>query len=65
MRHCNFSKKQSHVNITRQSFVTRVMPENLLVTHDILSTTATFSSLVWPWAQTARWKYFAQVFIRN
>jgi len=37
--------KQSRVNITRQNFVTRVTPENLLFTHDISSTTATFSSL--------------------
>jgi len=33
------------MNLTHQNFVTRVMPENLPVTHDISSTTATFSSL--------------------
>jgi len=36
--------------VTRQSFVTRVTPENLLVTHDISSTTATFSSLAFVYA---------------
>jgi len=44
-RHYDFSEKQSRVNLTRKSFFTRVSPENLLVTHDISSTTATFSSL--------------------
>jgi len=42
MRHYDFSEKQSRVHVTRQTFVMR---ENLLVTHDILSTIATFSSL--------------------
>jgi len=46
-RHYDFSEKQSRVNVTRKSFVTRVTPEKLLVMHDISSTTATFSSLDW------------------
>jgi len=46
-RHYDFSEKQSGVNFTRQSFFKRVTPENLLGTHDISSTTATFSSLAW------------------
>jgi len=43
-RHYDFSEKQSRVNVTSQSFITRFTPENL-VTHDISSTTATFSDL--------------------
>jgi len=42
MRHYVFSEKQSRVNVMRQSCVT---PKKLHVMHDILSTTATFSSL--------------------
>jgi len=44
-RHHDFSEKQSRVNFTRQNFLPGVTPENLLDTHDISSTTATFSSL--------------------
>jgi len=40
-----FSRKQSRVNVTRRSFVMYVAPKNLLVRHDISSTTAMFSSL--------------------
>jgi len=40
-----FSEKQSCVNIMRQSFVMCVKPQNLVVTHDILLTTATVASL--------------------
>ena len=42
----DFSEKQSRVNVMHQSFVTGVTPDNLHVTHDISSTTATFSRLV-------------------
>jgi len=45
-RRYDFCEKQSHVKDTCQSFVTHFTPENLLVTHDISSTTATYSSLV-------------------
>jgi len=44
-RHYDFSENQSRENLTRQSFVILVTSEKLIVTHDILSTTATFSGL--------------------
>jgi len=43
--HYGFSEKQSRVDVTHQSFGTRFTPEHLLFTHDIYSTSATFSSL--------------------
>jgi len=41
----DFSVEQSRVKLTLERIFTRVTPENLLDTHDISSTTATFSCL--------------------